>query len=334
MYKEILCNFENIREAYQKAHRQKTNSAGVIEFDNDKIYNLNKLKKKLENKEWDKIFVYYRFTITSPKERIVDALRFEGRIVQHILCDKILKPYFENRLVYANSACRENKGTDFAINLLRQYLVEYYKTHQDGYVLKMDVKKYFPSIDRDVLKMLLKKFPDAEIRELLYYIIDTAPDGNGIPIGNQTSQWFALYYLDLVDRTIKEKFRIKYYVRYMDDLVIIHEDKKYLTLLLNQLTTKTKQQLHLEFNGKTQIFPLHKGISFLGWKLYYRDAIIMKIDSNKRKIRNKRIREIYKIYEKKKITKENLLIRLFSMEVYLSKGNAYAFRKNIYRRIK
>ena len=235
MYKEILCNFENLYEAYYIAHRGKTNSQDVIEFDKNKLYNLNIILKQLENKEWDKIFRYYRFMIHYPKDRIVDAMVFEGRIVQHVLCDKILRPYFEPRLVKENSACRIGKGTDYASNLIKQGLTKFLRSHDKGYVLKIDIKKYFPSIDRKILKSILEKFPDKEIKELLFYIIDHCPEENGLPIGNQTSQWFALYYMDALDRIIKEKYKIKIYARYMDDFLIIHEDKNILKQLLSDL---------------------------------------------------------------------------------------------------
>ena len=251
MYDNIICNFKNIKEAYRLAHRSKTNSKEVIEFDKNKIYNLNKLLDKLKNKSWDDIFKYYRFYIYEPKERVVDALTFEGRIVQHILCDKILRPYFEKRLVKENCACRIGKGTDYAVNLIKNGLYKFLKHNNSGYVLKMDVKKYFPSIDRNVLKELISNFPDKDILELLYFIIDNSPGDTGIPIGNQSSQWFSLYYLDKIDRIIKEKYKIKYYARYVDDLIIIHEDREYLKMLLNELREFAYNRLKLTFNNKT-----------------------------------------------------------------------------------
>ena len=328
MYKEIICNFNNIREAYQLAHRQKTNDSSVIEFDKDKIYNLHQLQKELEEKKWGDIFIYYRFTIYEPKTRIVDAMIFKGRIVQHILCDKILKPYFEKRLVKENGACRIDKGTDYCLSLVKQGMVDFLKTHSDGFALKMDVRKFFPSIDRVILKHLLSEFPDDEIRELLFYIIDNAPDNSGIPIGNQTSQWFALYYLDRIDRIIKEKYRIKYYTRYMDDLIIIHEDKSLLHLLRSELDFILAEELHLQFNEKTQIFPLHKGISFLGWKLIpvANNRIIQKIDGSKKKNRVKKIKEIKKNYITQKISKKKYNERMRCVRVNLDKGNTYGFQ--------
>lgn len=324
MYQEILCNFDNLREAYSLAHQGKTNAADVIEFDKNKFYNLNKLLKKLQNKEWSSIFRYYRFIITEPKERVVDAMLFEGRIVQHVLCDKILRPYFEARLVKENCACRQNKGTDYAVNLVKQGIVKYLKMHPDGWVLKMDVRKYFPSIDRQVLKSMLAKFPDDEIVEMLHFIVDTAPDENGMPIGNQTSQWFALYYLDTIDRIIKEKYRIKVYARYMDDLVIIDESKEKLKRLWAELTEVAQTRLKLQFNSKTQLLPLHKGVSFLGWRIILTEkhGVYMKLENGKRKMRIDKINEIWWNDDM-----ESRTSRLSSVEANLDKGNTYLFQK-------
>ena len=132
MYDEIICDFNNIYKAYKLAHRGKSDDREVIEFDKNKMYNLHKLQEKLINREWDEIFKYYRFVVTDPKKRTIDALHFEGRIVQHVLCDLILKPYFEPRLVKENAACRVGKGTEYAVNMVKAGLVKYYKKHDDG----------------------------------------------------------------------------------------------------------------------------------------------------------------------------------------------------------
>lgn len=329
MYNEIMCNFDNIYKAYKIAHRGKSDDKEVIEFGKNKMYNLNKILKYLRNKEWDKIFVYYRFKLYDPKERVVDALTFEGRIVQHILCDNILKPYFEPKLIKENSACREDKGTLYALKLCKSNLVKFLKHNENGYCLKMDVKKYFPSIDRTILKDLLKDFKDEEIRELLFYIIDHSPEENGIPVGNQSSQWFALYYLNKVDRIIKEKYRIKFYVRYMDDLVIIHESKDYLKRLLNELVIVAKSKLKLMFNGKTQIFPLKKGISFLGWKFYFNEnkKIITRIDTSKKRLRYNNLKKIMQKFKLHLYSLEDFKISLHSMIVNLKFGNTYYYMK-------
>lgn len=329
LYQDVICNMDNIYKAYRKAHKGKRDDKRVINFDSNKDYNLYKIHKELCEKGWKVLFDYYRFTIKEPKERIVDALEFDGRIVQHILCDEILKPFFENRLIYRNCACRETKGTDFANNNVKQDLVDFAKHHKEGYCLKMDIKKYFPSIDRETLKKQLMIFPDKQVREFIFFIIDSSPEKNGLPIGNQTSQWFALFYLNELDRQIKEKYRIKYYTRYMDDLIIIHEDKEYLLKMKEELTTYIKDNLKLEFNGKTQVFPLKKGISFLGWKyrLGANNKVYKKIDSRKKHFRNKTLKEMQRMLDNGEITTKQYNERMLSYRHYLNKGNTYNYQK-------
>ncbi len=333
MYNKIMCNFDNLLDAYRLAHRSKTDDLRVIDFDKNKIFNLYSILDKLERKDFDHLFEYYRFNLYRPKERIVDALAFEGRIVQHVLCDNILKPYFEPRLIKENCACRVGKGTRYAISLVKHGMIDFLKTHNDGYVLKMDVKKYFPSIDRKTLKELLNKFPDKEIKKMLFWIIDHCPDSNGLPIGNQTSQWFALYYLDGVDRIIKEKYRIKYYARYMDDLIIIHKDKTYLHKLLSELRIYAKDRLKLEFNSKTQIFPLHKGISFLGWKYFYNrktKQVYLRIDSSKKAERNHTIRSLLESFARGEISLVSYNSRMLSILNNLNIGATFHYQLSHY----
>lgn len=326
---EKLYNFKNLYQAYKLAHRGKINNKEVIEFDKHKIENLRRLQKQIQNKEWDKIFTYYRFTITDPKIRIVDALHFEGRIIQHILCDLILKPWFEPRLVKENCACRIDKGTDYAIKILCQHMTKILKYEENPYVLKIDIKKFFPSIDRDTLKNILSKFPDKEVLELLYFIIDSAPEDKGIPIGNQTSQWFALYYLNELDRTIKEKHSIKFYVRYMDDLIILDKDKKDLQVLLLELKIKAQKKYKLNFNSKTQITPIRHGISFLGWKIFpvENNKLIQILSNNKKRHKKKKIKEMFNNFKTQKDSQQKFNERYVSTQAHLNKGNTYGFQK-------
>lgn len=328
-YGRIICNFTNLLNAYKKAHLSKRNDKRVIEFDKHYIRNLNRLLDLLKRKEWNKIFKYYRFTIYEPKERDVDALEFEGRIVQHVLCDLVLAPLLDKRLIKENCACRKNKGTMYASDILKDNLNHFIKRNEEGYCLKMDIKKYFPHIDRTILKEMLSPYFDDEMREFVFWIIDNCPEDNGLPIGNQTSQWFALFYLNKVDRIIKEKYSCKYYVRYMDDLIVIHKDKEYLKKMLNELNSYINNNLKLEFNEKTQIIPLHRGISFLGWKYTYNEnnRIFKKIDSSKKKYRNKTIKLLNEEFNKGLIDVDEYNNRMRSYISYMKLGDTYNYRK-------
>ena len=150
----------------------------------------------------------------------------------------------------------------------------YHKNGTSGWILKCDVRKYFDSVDHAALKAMLNRHPDPEIKAFLDMVIDSyhKDTGKGLPMGNQSSQWFALYYLDRIDRIIKEKYRIKYYTRYMDDLVLIHEDKQYLMECLHEIRGYAEEELKLEFNQKTQIFPICQGVDYLGWHFYLTDT--------------------------------------------------------------
>lgn len=329
---EIMYDFDNIREAYRLARRCKANSIDVSEFDLNRIYNRRKLQKQLREKRWEEIFNYYRFYISEPKIRKVDALKFDGRVAQHVLCDNIIKPYMEPRLVKENCACREGKGTDYARNLIKQGLVKFLKHHKTGYVLKIDVKKYFDSIDHDVLKEMISNFPDKEVSEFICYIIDHVPEPVGLPLGNQTSQWMALYYLDPLDRIIKEKYRIRVYARYMDDFIIIHESKEYLQRLLLDLREYAQDKLKLQFNSKTQITPLKKGFVFLGWKFKITETggVKLYIEKGKAKEKRRKLRVLETEYKKGLITNEKLEERIVAHCAHLKHGCTYYFiRKRV-----
>lgn len=157
-------------------------------------------------------------------------------------------------------------------------------------------------------------------------------EGKGLPLGNQTSQWFALYYLDPVDRLIKEKYRIKYYSRYMDDLVLIHDDKEYLKEVLAGIREYAEKRLNLEFNEKTQVFPLSQGVDYLGWHFYLSDTgkVIRKLRaSNKRRFK-RRLKAFAKKYAGGKLASEDIRRSLVSYNGHLKHGHTWKLRRHVY----
>ena len=193
---EKVYRFENLYQAYRRAARGKRTKAEVIAFELNLAENLWRLHDELESKTY-RIPGYEYFMIFDPKKREIKALPFSGRVVQHSLCDNILEPYFEKRLIYDCAACRKGKGTYFALDRLSAFMRDFHREHgTQGYFLKCDVRKYFASIDHDTLKYLLCRFPDDDTREFLFRIIDSfnPETGRGLPMGNQSSQWFPLYF--------------------------------------------------------------------------------------------------------------------------------------------
>ncbi len=331
---EKIYQFESLYRAYKMAARSKRRKTEVIEFELDLAEKLWRLHDELEAKSY-RPSAYHRFMIFDPKKREIQALSFGDRVVQHSLCDNALKPYFENRLIYDCAACREGKGTHFAMNRLNGFLREFFKEHGTaGYFLKCDVRKYFDSIDHNALKYLLRRYPDKDIKAFLYQIIDSfnGDTGKGLPMGNQSSQWFALYYLDKIDRIIKEKYRIKYYTRYMDDLILLHEDKAHLQSCLAEISEVAARELKIEFNEKTQIFPISEGVDYLGWRFYLTDSgkVIRRLrTSNKRRFK-RRLKAFKERYRSGELDFDAIKQRLASYDGHLKHGHTWKLKTKVY----
>lgn len=331
---EKIYQFENLYKAYKMAARSKRTKGEVIAFELNLADNLWKLHDRLGNRSYCHAG-YHRFMIYDPKKREIQALSFPDRVVQHSLCDNVLKPYFENRLIYDCAACREGKGTHFAMDRLSLFLQEFYrKQGTDGYFLKCDIRKYFENIVHSVLKYLLRRFPEKETLDFLYRIIDgfNADTGKGLPMGNQSSQWFALYYLDKIDRIIKEKYKIKYYTRYMDDLVLLHESKEHLRACLAEIREIAEKELKLEFNEKTQIFPVSEGVDYLGWHFYLTDTgkVIRRLRTNNKRRFKRRLKAFQEKYRNGKMDYDAIKRSLASYNGHLSHGHTWKLKESAY----
>ncbi len=285
-YEEIF-TYHNLYKAHMKVRKNRLWKKEVMEFELNKAYEINKLFDELRKKTY-KISPYRTFKIYEPKERRVDATSYRDRVVQSCFVDNYLSPLLEKHLIYDNAACRTGKGTDFARLRLKRFMLKESKRGDNVYVLTYDIHHYFESIDHDVLKNKLKKLiDDDEIFAFVSMIIDSfnKEENKGLPLGNQTSQAFALYYLDKFDRIIKEKYSIHSYTRYMDDGVIMSSDKTKLRTLLSSLE-KELDDIKLSFNPKrTRIYPLKEGITYLGftYRIVGSNKIVAKMAKGKRK---------------------------------------------------
>lgn len=330
---ESMASSEHLYAAYRAAARGKHSRDEVIRFELDLAENLWQLHEELAQKTY-RVSPYRTFTVFDPKRRTIQALAFRDRVVQCSLCNNVLAPFFEPRLVYDCAACRQGKGTSFAILRLKGFLREHYRSYgTDGWVLKIDVRKYFDSVDHEVLKRLLARYPDDEMRAFLYEIIDSynAGTGCGLPLGNQSSQWFALYYLDPLDRMVKERFRVKHCTRYMDDMVLVHPSKEYLSACLEELRVFARDELHLEFNQKTQLAPLAQGVDYLGWHFYLTETgkVVQRLrPSNKRRLK-RRMRKLRSQIAAGEETPEHVRLVMAGIAGHLRQGHTGALRKRL-----
>ncbi len=330
---EKIVGFQNLYRAHTVARRGKRNTREVIEFEMNLAENLTNLSNSLRNKSYS-ISGYYKFKVYDPKERVIHALHYRDRVVQHCLCDEVLAPILDKKLIYDNAACRTGKGTHFALKRLNQFMNKFYNQHgTNGYFLKCDVRKFFDSIDHTILKEKLEKvFTEESVLHLLFDIIDsyeTSPN-KGLPLGNQSSQWFAIYYLDGFDRLVKEKLKIKYYTRYMDDCVLIHQDKEILQYCLNEMRSFA-QSLGLELNEKTKIFPIKNGVDYLGWHFYMTESgkIIRKVRQNTKYKYKRKLMWLQKKYSKNEVELNEINQILSSYHSHLSFGHTYLLQKKM-----
>lgn len=326
---ESIYSFDNLYKAWRLAKRGKGTKGEAISFGLALGENLWRLHDALETRTY-RPGGYYHFTILEPKKREIYALRFADRVVQHSICDNALRPWMENRLIYDCAACRIGKGTHFAMDRLSGFMREFYQEYgTKGYVLKCDIRKYFDNIDHEILARRLRKFPDKEVLDLMLRFLDAyhGDTGVGIPLGNQSSQWFALYYLDPVDRLVKEKQRIRWYTRYMDDFILIHESREYLQKCLEEIRALTAE-IKLELNEKTHIFPLSQGVDYLGFHFYLTDTgkVVRRLRaSNKRRLK-RRLKGFRHGYAEGTVELDAIQRSLASYMGHLSHGHTYRMR--------
>ena len=329
-----ICDFQNLYKAHKAARLGKRHEREVIDFEMNLGERLTNLSQMLKNESYN-IKGYYSFMVHDPKERKIHALHYADRVVQHCLCDEVLAPVLDKRLIYDNAACRIGKGTHFALDRVSGFMRDFYKKHGcDGYFLKCDIRKFFDSIDHSVLKERIRKvIKEEQLLHLLDMIIDSyeTSNGKGLPMGNQTSQWFALYYLDGLDRLIKEKLHIKYYSRYMDDFVLIHSDKKYLHECLAVIQEYLTVELELLLNEKTQIFPLKNGVDYLGFHMYLtlNGRVIRKVRQLTKKRYKKSLGYLSCSYAGKEKGLDEIKQVLSSYRAHLAHGDTYKLQKRV-----
>lgn len=267
---EGITNYNNILYADEKARKGKLHSYGVKHHNRNRERNLHKLQDALTNLTY-KTSEYSLFTIHEPKERLIYRLPyFPDRIAHHTLMN-YLEPIWEKVFIAHTYACRKNKGIHKAAQDIKRVLRK--DTVNTQYCLKLDIKKFYPSIDHEILKSIVRrKIKDTRVLKLLDEIIDSAP---GVPIGNYLSQYFANLYLAYFDHWIKECKKIKYYFRYADDIVIFSKDKESLHTLIKVIIEYLNINLKLTVKSNYQVFPLaSRGLDFVGYKFYHTHTLL------------------------------------------------------------
>jgi retron-type reverse transcriptase len=270
LYSKII-SIENLRLADQNARKGKLRQPGVIKHDLNRDANIHSLHERLRDKTYN-TSEYTTFTILEPKERLIYRLPyFPDRITHHAIMN-ILEPVFVSTFTSCTYNCIKGRGIHAAARAVKQSLNDIENTQ---FCLKLDIKKFYPSIDHEVLKQLLrKKIKDKDLLWLLDEIIDST---DGLPIGNYLSQYLANFYLTYFDHWLKEEKQVKYYFRYADDFVILAPDKPYLHQLLGEIRNYLSDKLKLTIKSNYQVFPVDsRGIDFVGYVFFHTHTLLRK----------------------------------------------------------
>ena len=261
--------FDAFYSAYLRARKNKASRLEILAFEEYLEYNLITLMEEIRTNNY-KLSNYSSFVIYEPKKRIIRKLPFRDRIVHQWYVEEFIKPVFLNRFINDTYACIENRGTHKAIKKLQYYMRIMYHKYKDYYILKMDISKFFDNIDKDILFRIMKKyFHDSKLIDFTYKMIyENNESSTMIPIGNYTSQYFANIYLHELDIFLKVRKSVKYYIRYLDDFVILVKTKEEARNLFNEISCFLNDKLNLKLNPKSCYFPSNKGVMFCGFKIY------------------------------------------------------------------
>lgn len=277
LYEKII-SVENLMVADDNARKGKLKTYGVQFHDKNREANIQKLHEQLKDRSFTPS-EYETFTIYEPKERLIFRLPyFPDRILHHAIMN-VLEPIWVSVFTADSFSCIKGRGIHGAMKKVKMAMRD---VDNARYCLKIDIRKFYPSIDHNVLKQVVrKKIKCADTLDLLDKIIDSA---EGVPIGNYLSQYFANLVLTYFDHWIKEVKRVKYYSRYADDMVFFSTNKEELHTLLCEIKEYLRCELKLELKGNEQVFPLARdhrdkhgrGLDFVGFVFYHKETRMRK----------------------------------------------------------
>ncbi len=316
LYGEII-SLKNLILAYKKARKGKTKRNYVINFEENLAYNLKILHEELKNE------IYLpkpleSFIIRDPKTRLISKSDFRDRIVHHALCN-VIEPIFDKTFIYDSCANRKGKGTSFAIerfeNFQRKVTCNFSK---QVFCLKADIKHYFQSVDRKILLNLIKrKIKCGKTNRLIELILNNFQGQKGMPLGNLTSQFFANLYLNELDYFVKFSLKAEYYIRYVDDFVILHKSKVQLQIWKEEISNFLRIYLKVELHpDKSKIISLSMGVDFVGFRHFYYFRLLRA--RNVRTFRSK-----LSLFQKGEISSEKFKEILQGFLAYSELANSY-----------
>ncbi len=289
LYGEI-CSMNNLAKAWARARKGKTKKIYIIEFEQNLRENLLKLREELLNQTY-KPKPLVTFILRDPKTRKISKSDFRDRIVHHALF-QIIEQIFDKPFIYDSCANRKDKGALFALKRFEKFQRKITKNlSKEAFCFKADIRHYFKEVNHEILlKIIKRKISDRKTLWLINKILKNGEEkeGIGMPLGNLTSQFFANVYLHDLDFFVKNKLKVKFYIRYVDDFVLLHESKEQIEEWKTEIDLFLRRKLKLELHKeKSKIISLSKGIDFVGFRNFYYFKLLRKrnIKNMRRKIR-------------------------------------------------
>lgn len=316
-----LCEYEHLLEAFRRARKGKSQKVYVKEFEENLRDNIKELSLELQ-------LFFYRpklletFILRDPKTRKISKSYFRDRIIHHAICI-LLEPIYGKVFIYDSYANRKGKGTLKAIERFDKFKRKVSKNNtRKCYILKSDIYHYFESVNHNILlKLLEKKVKDKEFINLIKIILENFSSEKSMPLGNLTSQFFANVYLNELDQFVKYKLKVKYYIRYVDDFVILSTSKNNLEFQKLEISQFIEKELELKLHpNKTSIILMNQGVDFLGVRIFY----------NHKLLRKKNLRKFIRKYDDYKSEFDSNNLEFDKINEFLEGWCAYAIKTNSY----
>lgn len=324
---ETIGDFETLYESHLKAQH------GVIWKDSVAWYSLHGLEQTLKLSQEIVNGTYkakppITFTIYKPKQREIISIHYRDRVYQKPLNDLYLYPIMTRSFVKENGACQKGRGIDYERNeIFKKQLRKYYINNgSNGYVLQIDLKQYYKSLDHELVNQMFKAKLPEDIYELTKEVLENQYPGNvGYNPGSQMVQIAGISYLNGLDHFIKEKLHVKYYSRYMDDLVLISQSKKFLEHCRTEIEKELIAKKLTMHPTKTKITKLPDGITYLGfnWRLTETGKVIQTVKSQTVKDLKRTVNRLFKLYAKGKRSLECVQSSYTTRCSYIKKCNSY-----------
>lgn len=334
--KDKVCSFDELYKAMHKCKRNVMWKDSVSGYVKNGLINCLNLHEQLIDEKY-KIDKYNIFTIYEPKQREIVSTRMKDRVFQRSFGDNYLYPKMSKSFIYDNSACQIGKGTDFTMDRVNTHLQRFYRKHGlNGYVLQCDIKQFFGSTKHETAKKIVRDTLDDDwAYRKVCDIIDSFNHGDdpnvGMGLGSQITQVTQLAIPSRMDHLIKEQMKIKHYIRYMDDFVLIHEDREHLKKCL-ELIRKELGSLGLRLNEKkTHIFPIRQGIKFLGFRFILTDTgkVIRKLKRENITHERKKLKKLVGLSKQGILSRENVDSCYVAWKAHADRGNTCGLIKEM-----